>query len=212
MNSPGRSHCAILPCVKLFPRKELPAMQAYATEYIEAFARTESLGLNAPPRILVLNDCVDPDRTLAVILDYYERATPEQLLGQTLAINTDLVDLLWDATRVAFELTFGYVELGGKRYGECSEETLRRYVTERYVAWQREGVPFHIWLTSPACEVLDVTFAMNLGGSRTREECARRIVYKSSRSQGDPIYHPMLVGADFLRQTGALVDLGGVGP
>lgn len=37
-------------------------------------------------------------------------------------------------------------------------------------AWHREGVPFHLWLTSPACEVIDITFAMNLGTSRTRDE------------------------------------------
>lgn len=40
----------------------------------------------------------------------------------------------------------------------------------------------HIWLTSPACEVIDITFAMNLGTSRTREQCAKRIIYKTANT------------------------------
>ena len=39
-------------------------------------------------------------------------------------------------------------------------------MTEKLAAWQRKGVPFHIWLTSPACEILDVTFAMNNGWAK----------------------------------------------
>ena len=45
---------------------------------------------------------------------------------------------------------------------------------------RREGLPFHIWLASAACEILDVTFAMNLGWAKTREECAALIVYQSA--------------------------------
>src|ERR1700677_4684766 len=33
-------------------------------------------------------------------------------------------------------------------------------------------------LTSPACEVLDVTFAPNLGSARTREQCAALVIYQ----------------------------------
>jgi len=36
------------------------------------------------------------------------------------------------------------------------EATLRRFLEEKAGAWTREGMPFHLWLTSPACEVLDI--------------------------------------------------------
>ena len=53
------------------------------------------------------------------------------------------------------------------------------------------GVPFHKWLTSPACEVVDVTWAMNLG------------------TVGDsPTYHPIVVGEDFPYQSGCILELG----
>ena len=37
------------------------------------------------------------------------------------------------------------------------------FLTEKLAAWRRAGVPFHLWMTSPALEVLDITFALNLG-------------------------------------------------
>jgi hypothetical protein len=104
------------------------------------------------------------------------------------------------------ELTFGVVDVGGKTYGECSDATIRRYLRDKDLAWQREGVPFRVWLTSPAFEVLDITFAMVT--SQTREQCAKRLIYKptSTSHLSQPVYHPKVVGVDFLEQTGALFD------
>ena len=105
--------------------------------------------------------------------------------------------------------TFGFVDVKGKRYGECNEDIIRRYLLLKRLAWQRDGVPFHVWLTSPACEVLDVTWAMNLGTSRTRDECARRIFYKlpDAPHSDSPTYHPTIVGEDFLYRTGCIIEL-----
>jgi hypothetical protein len=70
-------------------------------------------------------------------------------------------------------------------------------------------VPFRLWLTSPACEVLDVLFAM--ATSKTREQCARRIIYEPPKASCyDPLtYRPVLVGEDFLYKTEATLDLAG---
>ena len=197
--------------MKLVSRTQSAALQTYTTEYMSAVNRTQSFGLKPPPRVLVKKPCVNPDRTLPVLLDYFDRHTPEELMGQTLAINTDLIYLLWHKIHVAFELTLGVVDVQGKRYGECSEDTIHRYLTDKEVAWLRDGVPFHIWLTSPALEVLDITWAMNLGISKTRKECARRIVYKAPGvpHKNSPTYHPVIVGEDFLYRTGCILDLQG---
>lgn len=51
---------------------------------------------------------------------------------------------------------------------------------------------------SPALEILDMTIAMNLGWAKTRDECARLIIYRSLHdSAKEPIYHPPLVGDSF---------------
>jgi hypothetical protein len=58
-------------------------------------------------------------------------------------------------------------------------------------------------------EILDFTFAMNNGWAKTREDCAQLIIYKTpDQISDDPIYHPTVVGEDFLRQTGVMGKFG----
>jgi hypothetical protein len=40
-------------------------------------------------------------------------------------------------------------------------------------AWRRKGLPFDVWLTSPALEILDVTLVMNLGSAQNRGRVPR---------------------------------------
>jgi len=195
--------------MKTVAREHSAATQTYIDEYMSAVERTESLGLKAPPRVLVNKPCVNPDRTLPLLLDYFDSHTLDEMTGRILAINADLIFLLWREIRVPFEITFGTVDIKGKRFGESSEATIRRFLVDKHIAWQRDGVPFHVWLTSPACEVLDITWAMNLGTARTRDECAGRIFYKRTDipHSESPTYHPVIVGEDFLYQTGCIREL-----
>jgi hypothetical protein len=187
-------------------------LSPYLSEYIAAVERTEALGLQVPPRILVKKDCIDIQRTLPVLLDYFEEHTPQELIGQTAAIDVALIPRLLEATGVPFQLTFGWIVREGRPIFQHGAATLRHFMTQKLAAWQREGVPFHIWLTSPACEILDLTFAMNLEWASTREECAQRVIHRSLHEfQADPVYHPTIVGEDFFRQTGLLIDIAGSG-
>jgi hypothetical protein len=53
--------------------------------------------------------------------------------------------------------------------------------------------------------VLDVTFSMNVGWAKTRE-CGRLVIYRSAHQKlADPVYHPVLVGPEFFRRTGAVI-------
>jgi hypothetical protein len=151
----------------------------------------------------VKKDCVDMQTVRPVLLDYFERSSAESMIGQTAAIHFALVPLLCDKTGIPFNLTIGWMARAGKAMFQHDEQLIQRFVEGKTEAWLREGCPFHLWLTSPACEVLDVTFAMNLGWAKTREDCARLIVYQSAHQPGgDSIYHPTLVGPDFFHKTG----------
>jgi hypothetical protein len=71
------------------------------------------------------------------------------------------------------------------------ERLIQRFIEGNTDPWLEEGYPFHLWLTCPAGEILDLTFAMNLGSAKNREDCADLIVYQSARQPpGDSIYHP----------------------
>jgi len=68
----------------------------------------------------------------------------------------------------------------GKPLCQHDERLIQRFIEGNTDAWLEEGCPFHLWLTSPAFEILDVTFAMHLGSAKNREEYADLIVYQSA--------------------------------
>jgi hypothetical protein len=124
-----------------------------------------------------------------------------ELVGQTAAINLALIPLLLDATGVPFQLTLGWIELEGRARLKHNEDLIGRFLKEE--VWRREGLPFHMCLTSPALEILDATFAMNLGWAKSNEECARLIIYQTAHdAHRETIYHPTLVGEHFLTRIG----------
>jgi hypothetical protein len=185
---------------------EAVIVSPYAAEFLAAFDRTEKFGFEAPPRLLVRKNCVDMAATVPVLLDYYERNGWEALIGQTAAIHFALVPLLADKTGIPFQLTIGWIERDGKPIYQHDESLIHRFIEGKTEAWLREGCPFHLWLTSPACEILDVTFAMNLGWAKTRDECAALVIYRQGeQATRDPIYHPTLIGPDFFHKTGGVL-------
>src|ERR1700728_825189 len=146
------------------PQPDLASLPQYAQEFEAAWDRTVKLGLSLPAlRLRVRKDCMDMDKAMPVLLDYFVRHDPSELVGQTLAIHFALLPRLVEVTGVPFQLTIGWMVHEGRTIFQHDEEAYRRFLREKRAAWAREGMPFHLWLTSPAYEVLDVTFAMNLG-------------------------------------------------
>ena len=182
-------------------------VNGYGLEFSDAWDRTLRFGLELPPvRILVQKDCIDVAKARSVIVEYFNQHAPEELMGQTVTIYTMLQPRLWEALGVPLYLTIGWIELDGTPRMKHGDEQIQMFLTEKLVAWAREGVPFHLWFTSPALEVLDVTFALNLGQANSAAECARLVVYQSAKAPpGNPAYHPTLVGDDFFVQSGAAV-------
>jgi hypothetical protein len=185
------------PALKLSP---------YVGEYLAAIDRTEEYGFEPPMRLLMKRDCVDMHTLRPLLLNYFGRSPPDSMIGQTAAIHFDLVPLLHDKIGIPFNLTIGWIVRNGKAICRHDERLIQRFIEGNTQAWLDEGCPFHVWLTSPACEILDVTFAMNLGWAKNREECAELIVYQSAHEpQGESIYHPTLVGLDFFHKTGGVL-------
>jgi hypothetical protein len=185
---------------------DTPKGSPYIIDYVAAVDRTERLGFKAPPRVVMRKNCVDMSAVMPVLLDYFDEHSPDEMLGQTLAIHFDLIPRLYDATRIPFFLTVGWMVWEGRPLHAHEEDLIRRFMEGGSDAWIREGCPFHLWMTSPAFEILDITFAMNMGNAQTREECARRVVYQPAHALAEEfIYHPTLVGPDFFYKTGAII-------
>jgi hypothetical protein len=195
--SPSQSILDFVPGLKLSP---------YVGEYLAAIDRTEEFGFEPPMRLLVKKDCVDMLALRPLLFDFFEHSPPDSMIGQTAAILFALVPLLYDKARIPFNLTIGWIVRNGKAICRHDERLIQRFIEGNTDAWLEEGCPFHLWLTSPACEILDVTFAMNLGWAKSKEECADLIVYQSAHEPpGDSVYHPTLVGPDFFHKTGGML-------
>ena len=182
----------------------------YNQEFTQAWDRTLRLGLALPPiRLQVRKDCIDLTKALPVIVDCYNQHPSDRLRGRTAAIHNMLQPRLSEALGgLPLYLSIGWIELDGTPRVQHGEERIRMFLTEKWAAWQREGVPFHLWFTSPALEVLDITFALNLGWATSAEDCARRVIYQPLHApRGNPIYHPTIVGDDFFLQSGAAVSI-----
>jgi len=185
------------------------SVSPYVQEFEAALERTERLGLGAAPvRLVVRKDCVDMAKVMPVLLDYFDRHRPEELVGQTAAIHFALVPLLVRETGIPFQLTIGWMIRDGRVIFQHDEETYRRFLREQFAAWSSEGMPFHLWLTSPAYDILDATFAMNLGWAKNREQCEKRVIYQPADAPaGKNVYHPMVIGPEFFNQSGATASL-----
>ena len=102
----------------------------YIQEYMAAVDRTVALGLEAPMRVVVCKDCVDMNRVRPVLLDYFDRYTPQDLMGQTLATHCALLPLLTEKTGIPFNLTVGWMTREDETFFQHDEETIRRFMRE----------------------------------------------------------------------------------
>jgi hypothetical protein len=94
---------------------DLASMPAYVQEFETAWERTGRLGLSLPSvRLAVRKDCVDLATTMPVLLDYFARHDPAELIGQTAAIYFALVPLLVRETGIPFQLTIGWMVHDGR--------------------------------------------------------------------------------------------------
>ena len=183
----------------------------YAREFIEAFARTDALGLSSTPvRLLVEKDCVDLEAVTPLVHRYLDEFGGDEAVGQAFAICVNIIPYLYAETGIPFTLTLGWFEQMGRELYRHDEQLLKTMLRGGIAAWQEEGIPLHVWLTSPACEVVDVTLPTTIAAVSGADELAGGIIYISNRDPHPPvIYHPTMVGIEFLEKIGAAIELGG---
>jgi hypothetical protein len=189
------------------PTEALTPMEAYAQEFVRAYNRSRRLGLRLPRvQLLARKDCLDMDRIQPVLQDYVGRYSQAEIIGQAFAINVQLVSLLADKIGLPLTLTMGWFDHAGKQPYQHDEAFIEKLLQEGAGKYLTERLPLHVWLTSPACEVLDVTLPTTLAEVTGSRNLAGGVVYLSNRTVAPGIiYHPTVVGGDFLMKIGVAV-------
>jgi len=118
----------------------------YNQEFTDAWDRTLRFGLALPPiRLQVRKDCIDLAKALPVIIDCFNQHSSEKLRGRTAAIHDMLQPRLSKALGgLPLYLTIGWIKLDCTSRLQNGEEQIQMFLTEKWAAWQREGVPFHL--------------------------------------------------------------------
>ena len=192
------------------PKDPLTPMQRYAQEFIAASRWSARHGIEqSPVRPQPRPDFIDKgkaDPVLQRLLGHYEN---QDLVSQALAVQMLLLRELSVAIEVPLMLTMGWFEIEGKASYQHGEELRLKLVEEGGAPFLVDGLPFHVWLTSPAFEVIDATLPTILAQVTGNQNLARRVVYLSNQTPNPRvIYHPTIVGDRFLVDIGVAVDLG----
>ncbi len=100
----------------------------------------------------------------------------------------------------------GWFDHAGRRPYLHDEAFIEKLVKEGAGKFLTEGLPLHVWLTSPACEVLDATLPTTLAEATGSKNLAGGIVYLSNHTAAPAItYHPTVIGEEFLVKIGVAI-------
>lgn len=180
----------------------------YEQEWATALERSARFGLAVPSHQIEPERRWFDDRALAqfpnIVRDGLGDLGFEDIVAQCLAIHYRLVPVVqqWLGCPVLF--TLGWIDTG-------TESGMFRFDDAFIAEKLRTGhmgstVNIHAWLTLPSMEIIDVSLATSMGVAQKRPEMYGMAMTKHADELKGMTYKPMLVGEDFLRKTGLLVE------
>ncbi len=185
----------------------------YVDDYQDALDRTRRLGLTVP-RVKI-----DPDPNLRYLTPDRQQQFPqvihkaigpvgaEELVAQCMSIHHRLQPVLEDWLGVPVVYTVGWVETSGDglfKFDEAYVSELLQKAAQKVPAPRSLGV--HVWLTLPSMELLDLSLATSIAFAQKMPEGMGRVMAKHANDVTDMAYKPMLLGDDWLRKIGALIE------
>jgi hypothetical protein len=188
----------------------LPPMQQYAQEFMAASEWTAQQGLFVPPVQLVVNkDCVDWTEMAPVMQRLIGPYRDEEIAKELFAMNTRLVPQLYEAVGIPFRLTIGWFDISGAIHYQHDQALLKKLLQKDASVDTSRGLGLHVWLTSPAFEIIDVCLPTIMALRTNQPEKARGIFYASNQDPHPSItYRPTAVGEEFLFRIGAIFGIG----
>ena len=102
-------------------------------------------------------------------------------------------------------ITSGYYTAGGKDTFFIDEEKARFLIENKH---HNKIIGFHVWLTLPSMEIIDFTLGNSYAKFDKNVPLNEYILNHPNNMNVDSLqFHPVILGEDFLRQTGFLIDL-----
>ncbi|ELQ9312341.1 hypothetical protein R3D73_005395 [Serratia marcescens] len=180
----------------------------YETEFTSAVKRSRNWKLEVPDITLSKTPFLTGDKAeaaLKVIQSIASKHTPEEVSQHCFGYMYFVQDALEEALQTPLYYTLDYVDYEKRPVFYTSEKGLK----------SKLGIPMsgvgainlHAWLTPQNMEIIDLTFATTYGIVNNIPYVIGRCSFQHyTEFNGKMIYHPQLVGEDYLKQIGAFVD------
>jgi hypothetical protein len=180
----------------------------YTSEWSAAVERSERFGLTVPPHN------VEPDtrflnaRRIAefpyVVRRRLGDVGPSDVMAQCLSMNYRVLPVMADWFGCAVLYTLGWIDDGTERGIFKFDDA---FIADKLRNGHKPGeVNIHAWLTLPSMEIIDVTLATTFAITHGRPEQGGGVLMGYADGFKGFAYRPMLVGTDFLRRVGLLVE------
>ncbi|WP_211442926.1 hypothetical protein [Collimonas humicola] len=129
----------------------------------------------------------------------------ETVAVQCFAFSEFLREPLEEALGVPLTYTLGFVKMNNKPVFHTPIDELKRMLDAGRPA--SRALNLHAWLTLPSKEIIDVTFATTYAIVKNVPDLIGRASFIHPDDMvGNDTYHPQLLGEDFLRRIGMLLE------
>lgn len=176
----------------------------YKENFAEALNRTARLGLRAPPVRMTEKMYLDQETLNKLPHAMYKimgEISVDDLVAKCLSIHLRIKPVIEEVLACEAFYTIGWVSYEKSSIFKQTEESLSAMLKNGISG---PNVSLHAWLTLPSMEILDfslpTTYAKIYG---KKEGIGGAITMHPSKLTGGMMYHPMLVGDEFLLKTGA---------
>ncbi|MEM3335859.1 MAG: hypothetical protein QXY47_07500 [Thermoplasmata archaeon] len=174
-------------------------MSLYYQEFLLAIERTKNFKLSIPEinikpqKRLLSNEVIN--QLPEVIFQNFGYLTPEQLINNCIEIHFNLRQVIENFLRAKTYYTIGYITINNVSIFKINEEDIKSYLQNKIT----KPVNFHSWLTLESLEIIDLTLPTTIAVIKNLPQKTGGIIAKHPNElSGNLVYHPMLVGTDFL--------------
>lgn len=175
----------------------------YKDEFTDAAKRTTRLGLICPAietdhkPYLVGKGNKDFQMVMQGI---FSKVTKDYLVAKCFEFHTSQKETIENIFNTQCYFTLGYIECPGQNFFYQTEDTLNGMLKNKVT----DSVSLHAWLTLPSMEIIDLTFFTSYAVRNKLPEGIGMINCKHGDINDGTLYHPLLIGNDFLIKIGAI--------
>ena len=182
----------------------------YATEWAAAVERTKRFGLDVPSHEVQLTKQYLTDERQPEFPYVVQRGLGDldfsDVVAQCMAIHYRLAPVIQEWLGCPVLYTLGWIDDGTDTGMFKFDDD---FIADKLKNGHAGGtVNLHAWLTLPSMEVIDMALATTIAVINKMPEGYGRVLARPADGLDGMAYKPMLVGPDFLRETGLLVEWG----